>query len=48
MIGVNKMPKLDGKEYGYDKEGYKKYLTALKKKRKRKPVKVYGDQNTDA
>ena len=30
------MPKLDGKEYGYDKAGYSAYIKALKKRRKKK------------
>mgnify|MGYP003137054048 CR=1 FL=1 len=43
------MPVLDGKRYSYDKEGYKKYMEALKKKRKKKSKKEiktyeYGDQ----
>ena len=31
------MPKLDGKKYEYDKVGMKKYIKALRKKRK-KPI----------
>jgi len=29
------MPELDGKHYAYNKGGYKKYIKALKKKRKK-------------
>ena len=35
------MPKLDGKEYKYNKAGYAAYIKALKKKRKDE----YGDQS---
>ena len=39
------MPELDGTKYTYTKKGYKKYLKALMKKRKKKKMKVeeYGD-----
>ena len=37
------MPKLDGKSYSYDKKGMKKYIQALKKKRKIKKTEEYGD-----
>ena len=35
------MPNLDGKEYSYDKKGMKEYVSALKKKRKKKVKKEY-------
>ena len=39
------MPKLGGKKYSYDKEGYAAYIKALKKKRKERLE--YGDQEGD-
>ena len=49
MIG-DKMPKLDGKTYGYDKKGMSAYKKALKKisKKKKKKNMGYGDgMNTE-
>tara|TARA_Y100000310_G_scaffold255881_1_gene263504 strand:- start:411 stop:566 length:156 start_codon:yes stop_codon:yes gene_type:complete len=34
------MPELDGKSYEYNKAGYKAYIKALKKKRKKKKMGV--------
>ncbi len=36
------MPSLDGEKYSYDKEGYKAYIKALKKKRRQ--MAEFGDQ----
>ena len=38
------MPKLDGKEYKYNKAGYAAYIKALKKKRAKNAE--YGDQSS--
>ena len=49
MIG-DKMPKLDGKTYGYDKKGMSAYKKALKKIsiKKKKKKSEYGDgMNTE-
>ena len=35
------MPSFKGKEYSYDKKGMKEYVSALKKKRKKKVKKEY-------
>ena len=40
MNGGLNMPKLDGQKYSYDEKGMKKYLSALKKKRKKKKTEI--------
>ena len=44
----DKMPKLGGKKYGYDKKGMSAYKKALKKISKKKKKSEYGDSMNTA